>query len=162
MRCPSYGGCKTLTAATVGVFFFAERISNTGLTGIALEHRLEAVMLCYIVDGPLVQITMEVLIMKQKNENKSDSAVYKSRTGPTQYIAVVNLDGSEPKEESIEHDGIIYDRTDRVVFDLESIPDHVRNRLAAVTLECYRNFLKKPGAAEWLDEQIRKRKEQKN
>ena len=38
MRCPSYGGCKTLTAATVGVFFFAERISNTGLTGIALER----------------------------------------------------------------------------------------------------------------------------
>lgn len=119
-------------------------------------------MLCYIVGGPIVRITMEVLIAKQKNENKSDSAVYKSRTGPTQYIAVVNLDGSEPKEESIEHDGIIYDRTDRVVFDLESIPDHVRNRLAAVTLECYRNFLKKPGAAEWLDEQIRKRKEQKN
>jgi hypothetical protein len=38
MRCPSYGGCKTLTAATVGVFFFAERISNTGLTGIAPER----------------------------------------------------------------------------------------------------------------------------
>ena len=92
-RCPSYGGCKTLTAATVGVFFFAERISNTGLTGIALEHRPEAVMLCYIVDGPLVQITMEVLIMKQKNENKSDSAVYKSRTEPTQHIVVVNFDG---------------------------------------------------------------------
>ena len=135
MRCPSYGGCKTLTAATVGVFFFAERISNTGLTGIALEHRPEAVMLCYIVDGPLVQITMEVLIMKQKNENKSDSAVYKSRTEPTQHIVVVNFDGSEPKEKCIEHEEVLFDRTDRVTFDLDAVPDHIRGSLAAATLE---------------------------
>ena len=40
-------------------------------------------MLCCIVDGPLVQITIEVLIMKQKNENESDSAAYKSQAGGT-------------------------------------------------------------------------------
>lgn len=118
-------------------------------------------MLCYIVGGPIVQIIMGVLIMKQKN-GESNSAAYKSRTKPAQYIVVVKLDGSTQKAESIEHEGIIYDRTDHVEFDLDSVPDYVRDRLAAVTLECYRNFLKKPGAAEWLDEQIRKRKEQKN
>lgn len=161
MRCPSYGGCKTLTAATVGVFFFAERISNTGLTGIALEHRPEAVMLCYIVGGPIVQIIMGVLIMKQKN-GESNSAAYKSRTKPAQYIVVVKLDGSTQKAESIEHEGIIYDRTDHVEFDLDSVPDYVRDRLAAATLECYREFIKKPGAIELLDKKIRERKAAKN
>ena len=119
-------------------------------------------MLCYIVGGPIVRITMEVLIVKQKNENKSDSAVYKSRTKPAQYIVVVKLDGSTQKAESIEHEGIIYDRTDHVEFDLDSVPDYVRDRLAAATLECYREFIKKPGAIELLDKKMRERKAAKN
>ena len=161
MRFPSYGGCKTLTAATVGVFFFAERISNTGLTGIALEHRPEAVMLCYIVDGPLVQITMEVLIMKQKNENKSDSAVYKSRTEPTQHIVVVNFDGSEPKEKCIEHEEVLFDRTDRVTFALDAVPDHIRGSLAAATLELVSNIKARPGGAAQLEARTKARRASK-
>lgn len=69
--------------------------------------------------------------MKQKNENKSDSAVYKSRTEPTQHIVVVNFDGSEPKEKCIEHEEVLFDRTDRVTFDLDAVPDHIRGSLAA-------------------------------
>lgn len=118
-------------------------------------------MLCYIVGGPIVQIIMGVLIMKQKN-GESNSAAYKSRTKPAQYIVVVKLDGSTQKAESIEHEGIIYDRTDHVEFDLESVPDYVRDRLAAATLECYREFIKKPGAIELLDKKIRERKAAKN
>lgn len=110
-------------------------------------------MLCYIAGGPIVQIIMGVLIMKQKN-GESNSAAYKSRTKPAQYIVVVKLDGSTQKAESIEHEGIIYDRTDHVEFDLDSVPDYVRDRLAAATLECYREFIKKPGAIELLDKKI--------
>ena len=99
--------------------------------------------------------------MKQKNENKSDSAVYKSRTGPTQYIAVVNLDGSEPKEESIEHDGIIYDRTDRVVFDMESVPAYVRDRLAAATLKLVSGIKSQVGGIEQMKVQTEARKARK-
>ena len=116
-------------------------------------------MLCYIAGGPIVQIIMGVLIMKQKN-GESNSAAYKSRT--KQYIVVVKLDGSTQKAESIEHEGIIYDRTDHVEFDLDSVPDYVRDRLAAATLECYREFIKKPGAIELLDKKIRERKAAKN
>ena len=118
-------------------------------------------MLCYIVGGPIVRITMEVLIVKQKNENKSDSAVYKSRTDPTQYIVVVNFDGSEPKEESIEHDEIIYDRTDRVVFDMESVPAYVRDRLAAATLKLVSGIKSQVGGIEQMKVQTEARKARK-
>lgn len=118
-------------------------------------------MLCYIVDGPLVQITMEVLIMKQKKENESNSATYKSRTDPTQYIAAVNLDGGESKKESIEHDGIIYDRTDRVVFDLESVPAYIRDRLAAATLELVSGIKSQAGGIAQLKARTEARKARK-
>ena len=78
-------------------------------------------MLCYIVGGPIVQIIMGVLIMKQKN-GESNSAAYKSRTKPAQYIVVVKLDGSTQKAESIEHEGIIYDRTDPVSYTHLTLP----------------------------------------
>ena len=55
---------------------------------------------------------------------------------------VVKLDGSTQKAESIEHEGIIYDRTDHVEFDLDSVPDYVRDRLAAATLNATENSLK--------------------
>ena len=125
------------------------------------EHHSGAAKLCYSLDGLLPKITMGVLIMKQKN-GESNSAAYKSRTKPAQYIVVVKLDGSTQKAESIEHEGIIYDRTDHVEFDLDSVPDYVRDRLAAATLECYREFIKKPGAIELLDKKIRERKAAKN
>lgn len=125
------------------------------------EHHSGAAKLCYSLDGLLPKITMGVLIMKQKN-GESNSAAYKSRTEPAQYIVVVKLDGSTQKAESIEHEGIIYDRTDHVEFDLDSVPDYVRDRLAAATLECYREFIKKPGAIELLDKKIRERKAAKN
>lgn len=57
-------------------------------------------MLCYIVGGPIVQIIMGVLIMKQKN-GESNSAAYKSRTKPAQYIVVVKLDGSTQKRKAL-------------------------------------------------------------
>lgn len=125
------------------------------------EHHSGAAKLCYSLDGLLPKITMGVLIMKQKN-GESNSAAYKSRTEPAQYIVVVKLDGSTQKAESIEHEGIIYDRTDHVEFDLDSVPDYVRDRLAAATLECYREFIKKPGAIELLDKKTRERKAAKN
>lgn len=38
-----------------------------------------------------------------------------------------------------------------VHINTAEIPDHVRDRLAAVTLECFKAFLAVPGNAEWLD-----------
>ena len=96
-----------------------------------------------------------------KAEDKSDSAVYKSRTDPTQYIVVVNFDGSEPKEESIEHDEIIYDRTDRVVFDMESVPAYVRDRLAAATLKLVSGIKSQVGGIEQMKVQTEARKARK-
>ena len=86
----------------------------------------------------------------------------KAERSPRSILWVVKLDGSTQKAESIEHEGIIYDRTDHVEFDLDSVPDYVRDRLAAATLECYREFIKKPGAIELLDKKIRERKAAKN
>ena len=99
--------------------------------------------------------------MKQKKENESNSAAYKSRTGPTQYIVVVNSDASASKEESIGHDGIIYDRTDRVVFDLESVPTYVRDRLAAATLELVSGIKSQAGGIEQIEARTEARKARK-
>lgn len=57
-------------------------------------------MLCYIVGGPIVQIIMGVLIMKQKN-GESNSAAYKSRTKPAQYIVVVSLTEVHKKRKAL-------------------------------------------------------------
>lgn len=114
-----------------------------------------------ILGGVQIKMPDSVCDNKQKN-GESNSAAHKSRTEPAQYIVVVKLDGSTQKAESIEHEGIIYDRTDHVEFDLDSVPDYVRERLAAATLECYREFIKKPGAIELLDKKMRERKAAKN
>ena len=117
-------------------------------------------MLCYIVGGPIVQITMEVLIMKQKN-GESNSAAYKSRTEPAQYIVVINFDGSEPKEKCIEHEEVLFDWTDRVTFDLDAVPDHIRGSLAAATLELVSNIKARPGGAAQLEARTKARRASK-
>ena len=97
----------------------------------------------------------------KKQENESNSAAYKSRTGATQYIVVVNFDVSAPKEKSIGHDGIIYDRTDRVVFDLESVPAYVRDRLAAAALELVSGIKSQAGGIAQLEAWKEARKSKK-
>lgn len=78
-----------------------------------------------------------------------------------QYIVVVNFDGSEPKEEIIEHDGIIYNRTDRVVIDLESVPTYIRDRLAAATLELVSGIKSQVGGIEQIETRTEARKARK-
>lgn len=53
-------------------------------------------------------------------------------------------------------DGVQERRQDAgvVKVDVDLIPDHVAEELAAVTLECVRNFLKKSGGREYLDDKI--------
>ena len=48
--------------------------------------------------------------------------------------------------------------TTEVHINTAEIPDHVRDRLAAATLECFQAFLAVPGNAEWLDARIAARK----
>ncbi len=48
--------------------------------------------------------------------------------------------------------------TTEIHIDTSAIPDHVRDRLAAATLECFKEFIKVPGNAEWLDQRIAARK----
>lgn len=43
---------------------------------------------------------------------------------------------------------------ERIQIDTASIPDSVRDNLAAATLECFKAFLQIPGNAEWLDQRI--------
>ena len=47
---------------------------------------------------------------------------------------------------------------ERIQIDTASIPDSVRDNLAAATLECFKAFLQIPGNAEWLDQRIAARK----
>lgn len=41
--------------------------------------------------------------------------------------------------------------TDNIVIDLETIPNHVRDDLAATVFECVKDFLRQPGGREKLD-----------
>ena len=45
-----------------------------------------------------------------------------------------------------------------IKINLAEIPDHIRDNLAATTLECYKAFIKVPGNIEWLDQRIAARK----
>ena len=53
----------------------------------------------------------------------------------------------------------IGDETGRIKIDFDSIPDHVRESLAAATLESVKEFLRKPGGREFLDENKAQRKQ---
>ena len=103
---------------------------------------------------------MGALFMKQEREAAQNSAAYKSRTQPTQYLVSVRLDGREP-EEILEHEGIVYDRTDHSEFDLDSVPDHVRDRLAAATLELVSDIKSQPGGITRLEARTGARKARK-
>lgn len=48
--------------------------------------------------------------------------------------------------------------TGRVVIDFSLVPDHVRDELAAATLESVSSFLQQPGGREKLDALIEARK----
>lgn len=50
--------------------------------------------------------------------------------------------------------------TDSIHINVDEIPDHVRDELAAATLDMVRGILVQPGGREMLDAKIRKRKEQ--
>jgi hypothetical protein len=76
-------------------------------------------------------------------ERENKSSAYKSKTKPPQYMVVVKLDGTEP-EESFEDKGVVYERTDHIHIDLDSIPDHVRDDLARATLEAAKKFYSHP------------------
>lgn len=41
--------------------------------------------------------------------------------------------------------------TNDIKIDFSSIPDHVREELAAATFECVRSFLQQPGGREFLE-----------
>ena len=58
-------------------------------------------------------------------------------------MVVVKLDGTEP-EESFEDKGVVYERTDHIHIDLNSIPNHVRDDLAIATLEAAKEFYSHP------------------
>ena len=47
-------------------------------------------------------------------------------------------------------------------INVDSIPNTVRDNLAAATLECFKSFLQIPGNAEWLDTRSRERKQKMN
>ena len=50
---------------------------------------------------------------------------------------------TEP-EESFEDKGVVYEQTDHIHIDLNSIPDHVRDDLARATLEAAKEFYSHP------------------
>lgn len=86
-------------------------------------------------------------IRYQESENKSSA--YKSRTGPPWYMVIVKLDGSEPDEVVVD-EGIIYDRTDHIPINVDSIPSYVCDDLAKATLQAVRRFLRQSGSHEIL------------
>ena len=47
-------------------------------------------------------------------------------------------------------------------INVDSIPNTVRDNLAAATLEYFKAFLQIPGNAEWLDTRSRERKQKMN
>ena len=67
-------------------------------------------------------------------------------------------DGFYESEDILIDDGVIYERTDDVRIDLNSIPEHVKLELAAATLELVENFMRQPGAREFLNKQEELRK----
>lgn len=99
--------------------------------------------------------------MKKRNECLEKSAAYKSRTDPPQYFVLVSLKGKE-LEDTIERNGIVYDKTDHIPIDLDAIPNHAREALARATLEYYRQLIKEPGMTERLNSMTAARKNRKN
>lgn len=67
----------------------------------------------------------------------------------------------DESEDILIHDGVVYERVDKVELDVNLIPDHVRDELAAATLEFVRNTLRQPGGREMLDARIEARKARK-
>lgn len=53
-------------------------------------------------------------------------------------------------------------RDESIEIDFDLIPDHVREDLAAATLESVREFLRKPGGREFLEKKKRERKRRLN
>jgi hypothetical protein len=52
--------------------------------------------------------------------------------------------------------------TDSIHINVGEIPDHVRDELAAATLDMVRNILAQPGGREMLDAKTRERKERQS
>jgi hypothetical protein len=91
------------------------------------------------------------------SDDMCKSSAYKSRTDPPMYQVIIKLDGSEP-EDVIEDEGVIYERTDRIPIDLDSIPDYIRESIGRATYEAVCEYLRQPGGRETLDALIAKDK----
>ena len=93
----------------------------------------------------------------EPSEGIITSSAYKSRTDPPRYLAEAHLDGKE-MEQTILHEGIVYDRTDRIEFDLDSIPKHVRDSLSEFIISAAKEYYAQPGAEEGYQEWLENRR----
>ena len=59
------------------------------------------------------------------------------------------------------HNNVVYEKIspDGIRIDTDSIPDHVRNDLAAATLDFVRRMMQEPGTKEKIEAKIRAKKE---
>ena len=89
---------------------------------------------------------------KQVNPKNKDleARFYVERKGDNSAYELLQ-DGDYESEDILVHNGVVYERTDEVKIDVTLIPDHVRDDLAAATLELVRNILRQPGGREMLD-----------
>jgi hypothetical protein len=81
--------------------------------------------------------TRKAIVAREGNK----SSAYKSKTKPPRYMVVVKMDGTEP-EESFEDKGVVYERTDHIHIDLNSIPDHVAMIWPEQRLRLLKNFIR--------------------
>lgn len=92
---------------------------------------------------------------KQVNPKNKDleARFYVERKGDNSAYELLQ-DGDYESEDILVHNGVVYERTDEVKIDVTLIPDHVRDDLAAATLEAVQRFIRRPGGRKYLDSKI--------
>lgn len=83
---------------------------------------------------------------------------YISTDGSGTGMVVVPLTETYVPKDAEELNGVIFKRVNELHIDVSKIPDHVRDSLAAATLEAYKEWMKDPEKRKMIEERTKKRK----
>ena len=97
---------------------------------------------------------------KSKNEIPRETYSYISTDGSGTGMVIVPLAEAYKPEETEELNGVVYKRVDELHVDVNQIPDHVRDRLAAAALEAVKEWMKDPETRKQIEDRTAKRKAQ--
>ena len=98
------------------------------------------------------------IMNKSKNEIPKETYSYVSTDGSGTGMVIVPLAEAYKPKETEELNGVVYKRVDELRVDVNQIPDHVRDLLAAATLEAVKEWMKDPETRKQIDERTAKRK----